>query len=166
MGKDDRIELRICGSESCPDPKYDIFPSLIHFLQFPNKNVKSQVASSKQYVWPINFPIFTWKFSQNVSRGKGCCKIAQLAGIFRDNAENTIQKDQLQECNNKPLPHLCNFYVTPFVFKPDQTQGWHAEFIDIGFDNKTRYGFIRNCIIFLFLLLMIVSSSFLTKKLW
>ena len=25
MGKDDRIELRICGSESCPDPKYDTF---------------------------------------------------------------------------------------------------------------------------------------------
>ena len=25
MGKDDRIELRICGSESCPDSKYNIF---------------------------------------------------------------------------------------------------------------------------------------------
>ena len=25
MGKDDHIELRICGSKSCPDPKYDIF---------------------------------------------------------------------------------------------------------------------------------------------
>ena len=85
------------------------------------------------------------KISINVSRGKGCCKIGQLAGTFAQDTEGTSQGEQLMECNRKILPQLCNFYVTPFVSKYGRTQGWHAEFIDIGFDNGTRCGFIRNC---------------------
>ena len=92
--------------------------------------------------------ISTFKISKNASRGKGCCKIGQLAGTFAQDTEGTSQGEQLMECNRKILPQLCNFYVTPFVSKYGRTQGWHAEFIDIGFDNGTRCGFIRNCGIF------------------
>ena len=60
MGKDDRIELRICGSESCPDPKYDIF------LTFPACFLKSQYFFP---IWILNFLIhmiwLIWETSRN-----------------------------------------------------------------------------------------------------
>ena len=63
--------------------------------------------------------------------------------------ENINQGKQLNECNNANLPKLCHFNVKPFELKSGRTEGWHAEFIEIGFDNNTRYGFIRNSGVFL-----------------